>query len=523
MKTDILFNKENLFLAFLFVFSLLINQYYGNQGIFPVDSFAHFDTGFRILLGEYPFRDYWVVSGPFVDYLQAIFFYLFGVNWQSYLLHASLVNAMLTIATFIILRNFKLNIYYSFIYSLLFSVLAYPTSGTPFVDHHSAFFSLLGIYILILAIKNEKKLSWFLLPICFGFAFFSKQVPSFYVIISTILILIFFSLVHKKYYWIKYFFLSTGLFILLLLIFGKIQEISLSSFLEQYIFYPQTIREQRFGNFSLTFGGIVGHFKFIYLAILPLLYVNLKRVFSEINYFKQKDFCYFLILVLFTFSLIFHQILTSNQTFIFFLIPILMAFSHINLNLYKFKLNNLVPIILIFICLFATFKYHVRFNENRKFHELNYVNFELFSNGKEIDKKFSGLKWITPQFKNNPSEEIVLINQVKSHLQNDNRIKMLITNYSFFSAILDQKLFSPTRWHLADGTDYPLKGNKFFISYKNLLINIIKKNNIAVIYTIYPQESSFIYTYLDKSCFIETRISEALNSYELKNCYEIED
>ena len=74
-----------------------------------------------------------------------------------------------------------------------------------------------------------------------------------------------------------------------------------------------------------------------------------------------------------------------------------MAFSHINLSLHKFKLNNLVPIILIFICLFATFKYHVRFNENRKFHELNYVNFELFSNGKEIDKKFSGLKWITPQ------------------------------------------------------------------------------------------------------------------------------
>ena len=192
MKINLLFSREKLFLVFLFLFSLLINQYYGNRGIFPEDSFAHFDTGFRILLGEYPFKDYWVVSGPFIDYVQAIFFYFFGINWQSYVLHASLVNAMLATATFIILRDFKLNIYYSFIYSLLFSVLAYPTSGTPFVDHHSAFFSLLGIYILILAIKNEKKLSWFLLPICFGFAFFSKQVPSSYVIISTILILIFF-------------------------------------------------------------------------------------------------------------------------------------------------------------------------------------------------------------------------------------------------------------------------------------------------------------------------------------------
>ena len=521
MKTNIFLNRENLFLAFLFVFSLLINQYYGNRGIFPEDSFAHFDTGYRILLGEYPFKDYWVVSGPFVDYLQAIFFYLFGINWQSYVLHASLVNAMLTIATFIILRDFKLSIYYSFIYSLLFSVLAYPTSGTPFVDHHSAFFSLLGIYILILAIRNEKKLSWILLPICFGFAFFSKQVPSSYVIISTILILSYFSLAHKKYYWIKYFFLGVGLFILLLLVFGKIQGIGLSSFLEQYIFYPQTIREQRFDNFNFSFRGMVGHFKFIYLPLILLLYVNLKKIFSETNYFIQKDFCYFLILVLFTFSLIFHQVLTRNQTFIFFLIPILMAFSHINLSSYKFSSNNLVPIILILICLFATFKYHVRFNENRKFHELNYVNFNLSSNGKEIDNKFTGLKWITPQFKNNSNEEIILINQVKYHLQNDNRIKMLITNYSFFSAILNQKLFSPSRWHFLDGTAYPLKGNKYFVSYKNLLINLIKKNNIAVIYTIYPLESSFIYTYLDKSCFQETKITEVLNSYELKSCDEI--
>ena len=204
MKNNILFNKKNLFIVFLFFFSLLINQYYGNKGIFPVDSFSHFDTGFRILLGEYPFKDYWVVSGPFVDYLQAIFFYLFGVNWQSYVLHASLVNVELTITTYIVLRNFELNIYYSFIYSLLFSVLAYPTSGTPFMDHHSAFFSLLGIYNLILAIKSEKKLYWVLLPIFFGFAFLSKQVPSSYVIICGILILSLFSILQRKFYWVKY-------------------------------------------------------------------------------------------------------------------------------------------------------------------------------------------------------------------------------------------------------------------------------------------------------------------------------
>ena len=32
-----------------------------------------------ILLDEHPFKDYWIVSGPFLDYFQALFFYLFGV------------------------------------------------------------------------------------------------------------------------------------------------------------------------------------------------------------------------------------------------------------------------------------------------------------------------------------------------------------------------------------------------------------------------------------------------------------
>jgi len=511
-------SKEKIFITVLILFSLLINQYYGNKGIFPVDSFAHFDAGFRILLGEYPFKDYWIVSGPFVDYVQAIFFYLFGVNWQSYVLHASLINVVLSVATFIVFRNFNLNIYYSFIYSLLFSVLAYPTSGTPFVDHHSAFFSLLGIYTLILGIKNENKISWILLPIFFGLAFLSKQAPSSYVIILAIIILSIFTLLEKKYYWIKYSFLSSILFILLVLFFGNMQGINLSSFLDQYFFYPQSIASERIENFSFTFRGVIDHFKFIYIAITPLFFTNFKKIFFEKNYYKNKDFYYFLILTLFTFCLILHQLLTKNQTFIFFLIPILFGFSQIYLRLSK---TNYASLILISICLFAVTKYHIRFNENRKFHELNYVNFDLSSKGKEIDRRFNGLNWITPQYKNKPSDEIDLINGVKFYLSNDDRSKMVITNYSFFSSILNEKLFSPSRWYLSDGSAYPLKSNKYFTSYKNLFLNIIKKNKIKVIYTVYPQKSSIIYKLLDKNCFTEIKISKMLNSYEMKGCYEI--
>jgi len=106
-----LISIEKILIIILILFSLIINQYYGNKGIFPVDSFAHFDAGYRILLNEHPFKNYWIVSGPLVDYLQSIFFYLFGINWQIYVLHASVFNAVLSLATFWILKNFRLNIY----------------------------------------------------------------------------------------------------------------------------------------------------------------------------------------------------------------------------------------------------------------------------------------------------------------------------------------------------------------------------------------------------------------------------
>ena len=186
-----------------------------------MDSFHFFDSGYRVLNGEVPFIDYWLVKGPLLDYIQAVFFYIFGINWQSYVLHASLINALITISTFFVLKNFKLKTIYCFLYSLLFSILAYPSSGTPFIDHHSAFFSLLGIYSLLLAIKNEKNIYWVLAPILLIVAFLSKQVPAAYVILFVCFVLLLYILINKRLYFIKYSFSSLVLFILIILIFGK--------------------------------------------------------------------------------------------------------------------------------------------------------------------------------------------------------------------------------------------------------------------------------------------------------------
>ena len=233
--------KNKIYILFLFLFSIIINQYYGNRGIFPMDSFHFFDSGYRVLSGEVPFTDYWLVKGPLLDYIQAIFFYLFGVNWQAYVLHASVFNAIITISTFFILKNFKLKTEYCFLYSLLLSILAYPSSGTPFIDHHSSFFSLLAIYSLLFAINNKRSYNWVLTPILFGLAFLSKQVPAAYIILTIGFVLLLYFFTSKKIKNIQYFLIGVFLFIISILIFGNLQNITLSSFLDQFIFYPQTI------------------------------------------------------------------------------------------------------------------------------------------------------------------------------------------------------------------------------------------------------------------------------------------
>ena len=62
------------FLTIVGVYAFFINYYYADLGVFPIDTFLHYDSGYRILKNEIPIRDFWVVSGFMVDFMQALFF-----------------------------------------------------------------------------------------------------------------------------------------------------------------------------------------------------------------------------------------------------------------------------------------------------------------------------------------------------------------------------------------------------------------------------------------------------------------
>ena len=98
--------------------------------------------------------------------------------------------------------------------------------------------------------------------------------------------------------------------------------------------------------------------------------------------------------------------------------------------------------------------------------DLQHVDLSLAVKADLIDSKLKNLKWITPSFPQNPKKEIDLIKQTIEVLKKDKRNKMMITEYQFFSLILEENLNIPNRWYTHDNNSYPLQNHKYYKFYK---------------------------------------------------------
>lgn len=520
-----------LLLAFLSFFSFLINYYYGNIGVFPIDTFAFFDTAYNILLDRHPFKDVWVTTGPLVDYLQALFFLVFGLKWSSLVIHASLINLLISTLFYLVLIRHGLNIFLSFFYSISLSILCYTVAATPFAYIHSYVISLISILIFTLAIKNRSNVLWFFLPFSMVLSFLCMQTPSAYINSVLILFLLIHFLVSFNLKNIFYLILGSIIILFLFLIFLFLFEIPLTNFIQQYLLFPLSIGENRvIGNdmahISLagrfTVRNVLGHFKFINLFLILIIFLTLLNYSKKFkNYLSKEEIIINLTLFFSGIAFIFHQLITSNQTFIFSLIPFLAAFSHIILKKY-FSEKKILNLIIIFLVAFVTVKYHNVYNIKRKFMDLQHVDLSLAVKADLIDSKLKNLKWITPSFPQNPKKEIDLIRQTIDVLKKDKRSKMMITEYQFFSIILEENLNIPNRWYTHDNNSYPLENHKYYKFYKKHFTNLVEKNDIEVVYiTGFVTGDSKIKNfeiYIDDTCFIEKYINEITTMYELTKC-----
>ena len=99
--------------------------------------------------------------------------------------------------------------------------------------------------------------------------------------------------------------------------------------------------------------------------------------------------------------------------------------------------------------------------------------------------------------------------------------KMLITEYQIISPILDIYDNSPNQWH-HPSVSFPLKGNKFFKTYKSYFISKIKKNNIETIFETREDENSIISLLLDENCLAKERTGKMLIKIKLNfNCKDL--
>jgi len=518
--------KKVLYLLILFFFSTSINQYYGNLGLCPIDSFWFFNSGYDILNGHYPFKDYWTIAGPFISYAQAFFFKIFGVSWFSYVFHASIFNFLISVTTFYTLYKFKLNINYCLFYSLLVSILAYPSAGTPFVDHHASIISIISVFCFILALKTNLKIYWFLLPIFFLLAFLTKQTPTSYIFFIIVFLSVIYFIFNFNFNKIILGILGSIIIISIFLVTLVVSKISFVSFYEQYFSFPLSIGKTRYEYFlfPLEFSRIVLRHKLIHLATLVLIIVSIKNIIHNLKYFKSNEFLITLSLIGSSYSLIAHQLMTINGMFIFFIIPILVAFSHIYYLKY-FKSKKYILAFLLLLAFSSTAHYWNKYINKRDFMDLRNANLKEAVDAQILDDKLRGLKWISCLKPDNPKKEISLLLEVIDIIKNDKRNKSIITDYQFISVILSLYDFSPSHVWFINHVVHQEKNSKYFKKYKLLFVNQLKKNKIEIVYLIKPlwQSNEVFEKGLNVNCFKKIKVNEILDTYILKECEDLKD
>ena len=522
------YRKENLYknssiLLVISLYAYFINWFSGNMGVLPIDSFGFLDTGYSILKGNLPIRDFWIFTGFLVDYMEAAFLYLFGNNWNSHLAHSSFMNILATCSFFFFLKEFNFNIKHSIFFSICFATLCYPVSGTPFAYIHAYIFSLMSIFILIVAIKNKSNILWFILPFVCLFSFLSMQTPTIYILIIISIFSGYYFFKHKHIKNLNSLILGVFLSLFIFFSFLYFTKTPLINFIYQYILFPITIGESRITNETTAYVSLVdqlnlkrlfGEFKFVHFFLLPLIFLSFKN-FKKNSAFKNL---LNLIIIFSTFLFLFNQLITANQIFIFSLVPVLAAVLYLNLE--KINFNKKIIYLIFILVLFATLKFHKRFNIDRKFHELENVNMINAINAKTISKNFNQLKWLS-KFED-PKIEINVIKKAKSIIEDEKKKMTLITHYQFFSTILDKNLNIMNRWYLWDNNTHPTENHKYFKFYKSFINENIKKKKIEVIYLL-GEENSILFknikNYFSNICFENTIIiKNKFSKHEIVNC-----
>tara|TARA_B100001057_G_scaffold489767_1_gene576646 strand:- start:4321 stop:5379 length:1059 start_codon:yes stop_codon:yes gene_type:complete len=349
------------------------------------------------------------------------------------------------------------------------------------------------------------------------------QTPTAYILLILLATLIIYFSESKDYENLKIFIAGCFSSLLLFILFLYFTQTPIENFIYQYILFPLTIGEGRISSREIAYISLIdqinfkrlfGEFKFIHIFLIPLIFFSFKNFKTNKKNFNVLNFT----IIATTLAFFFNQLITANQIYIFSLIPVLAAVLHLNLK--NFNLNSGIIYITILLVMFATIKFHLRFNVDRKFHDIENVDKNNAIKANIINENFKNLKWISKM--DDPKNELTVIKQALNIINNDKRQKTLITHYQFFSTFLNKPMNILNRWYLWDNNTHPTESHKYFQVYKSLINKNIKKNEIKVIYLL-GQENEIkfnnIKNYFTDTCFeSKTIVQNRFSSHTLVKC-----
>ena len=500
-----------------------INNYFGFIGLNPTDSFLIFGSGDRVLKGDLPFKDYWIVSGgPLIDIMQSFVFKILGVSWSSFVIHASILNSIFSISIFFYARLTKLSKKTSLFFAILSSFIMYPAAGTPQTDHHSIIIGSISLIFFIIFLKKKNYTPLFFFPIIFLGCFFIKQVPAAYYIILICLISLFYYLFEKQKEIIINLLLGSIIAFAVFFLILKINNILVLDVYKQYvalIIQGFNVRVDSYAK-TLVFDNIL-KIKYIIFLLIPFVAIVAQNL-KKIELIKKESF--YLDIYLFTGLIVssaLHESYTNNQSVTFGLLPI---YSIIILSLIKenkskilfyifsalsiigvLRLINENEIYLILLIIFPLIyffgsKYNISLKKtsslvivytlliallyfetivrNRYWHDIVNPNWDNAVAAEQIDLKLKGLVWLSGE--PNTQKEILNIKNNLSYLKSLDENYIIVTNYQIYNAILDIQNFSPVRYWW-NKLSYPSKGNKYRNEFDVFFQNKINKNNVKKI------------------------------------------
>ncbi|MFN2127949.1 MAG: ArnT family glycosyltransferase [Anaerolineales bacterium] len=142
----------------LVVFAFLFCLYSGRRGIHPLDQPIVFDGAFRILTGQILYGDFQAPVGPVTFLLQAFFFQIFGISWNTMIATAAVCNVIAAILVTRIVYIFTdKSRFYAYTAGFLTAVWFYPPFGTVYMEQTAFLFGLGSIWGILESSINKRE------------------------------------------------------------------------------------------------------------------------------------------------------------------------------------------------------------------------------------------------------------------------------------------------------------------------------------------------------------------------------